>query len=238
MEIGLPQAVVLVGGLGTRLKDVVRDRPKCMAPIAGRPFLEYLLCFLRSQGVSEVILAVGYRADQVVEHFGNGNRLGLKLSYSFEQSLLGTGGALKLAENLLRGNHVLVMNGDSIADVPLRALIEYHTRKRAVATIALVEVPEVARYGAVILEPDGQIVRFKEKSVKGKGWVNAGVYVLEREVIANSPSEGQVSLERDVFERLAGSGLYGFPFDGFFIDIGTPEAYNKAQLDVPRRFSC
>jgi NDP-sugar pyrophosphorylase family protein len=130
------------------------------------------------------------------------------------------------------------MNGDSIADVPLKALVEYHTQKRAVATIALAEVPDVARYGAVVLGPDGQIVRFKEKSVEGKGWVNAGIYVLEREVVANIPSERQVSLERDVFERLTGCGLYGFPFNGFFIDVGTPEAYNEAQLELPGRFLC
>lgn len=236
--LSLPEAVVVVGGLGTRLSGVVGDKPKCMAPIARPPFLEYLFCFVRSQGIGEVILGVGYRADQVVEHFGDGIRHGLKLSYSCERSLLGTGGALKLAASLVRGNGVLVMNGDSIADVPLKALVEYHTQKCALATIVLAEVPDVARYGAVVLGRDGQIVRFKEKSVEGKGWVNAGIYVLEREVVANIPSERQVSLERDVFERLAGCGLYGFSFNGFFIDIGTPEPYDKAQLELPGRFLC
>jgi len=238
MMAATQQVVILAGGLGTRLKDVVPDKPKCMAPVGGRPFLEYVLCFLRRQGLTEVILAVGYRADRVLEYFGDGSRFGVRLAYSIEPTPLGTAGALKLADRLLSGDRVIVMNGDSIADVPLMALLRYHTEKRALATIALAQVPNAARYGAVSLGPDGDIVRFQEKSNEGWGVISAGIYVLERRVIADIPSHKPVSLERDVFERLAGSGLYGFEFDGFFIDIGTPEAYYKAQLEVPRRFPC
>ena len=233
----LPEVVVLAGGLGTRLRSVLRGKPKCLAPVGGRPFLEYLLCFLRGQGVSEVILAVGYLGEQVVEYFGDGRRLGLQLRYSFEEASLGTAGALRLAGQLLQGSRVVVVNGDSIAEVPLKSMLEYHVEKGALATVALTKVRDVARYGAVKLDTAGQVVRFTEKSSGGEGWVNAGVYALERSVIDHIPHKWPVSLEHEVFGNLAGSSaLYGYPFDGYFIDIGTPEAYRQAQFELPRRF--
>ena len=237
MTNGLPEVVVLAGGLGTRLRSILEGKPKCLAPIAERPFLEYLLCFLRRQGANEVVLAVGYQSDQVMQYFGDGRRLGLRLRYSIERTLLGTAGALRLAGELLKGSRVIVVNGDSIADVPLKSVLQYHARRKALVTIALAKVSDVSRYGSVELDRTGQVVQFMEKSSGGAGWVSAGVYVLERDFIERIPPGRPISLEHDVFVGLvASSGFYGYPFVGYFIDIGTPEAYRQAQLELPGRF--
>jgi NDP-sugar pyrophosphorylase family protein len=234
------QAVLLVGGQGTRLRSVVGDRPKALAPVAGRPFLEYPIARLRAFGIREIVLCVGYLAEQIEAHFGTGEGFGVQLTYQREETPLGTGGALKRAEALIRDT-ALVLNGDTYFDLDLPALIrshEQHAQKSSpcLATLALLPAEAERRYGCVALDGEGRITRFSEKSSDDPApWISAGVYVLEREkLLARIPPGQPVSLEREVFPGVleAGGGLWGFPAEGFFIDIGTPEGYQLLERHV------
>lgn len=224
------QALILCGGLGTRLRSVVHDAPKTMAPIRGTPFLEIVLGTLSRMGVREVVLATGYKADQIEAHFGNGDRWGLSISYSREPSPLGTAGAIKLAEGRL-AERVLILNGDTFATFELARLEALLDRPRAELAMALKQVEEVARYGSVLLEPDGRVHAFKEKGDgHGPGTINAGVYLLRRDLLAEVPAGRPVSLEREILPKLLERGaIYGCEMAGPFIDIGVPEDYARAQ---------
>jgi NDP-sugar pyrophosphorylase family protein len=230
------QAVILVGGLGTRLGSLLAGSNKPMLPVAGRPFLEYLLLYLRKNGIREIVLCVGYRGDLVHDQFGQGESLGLRLTYSTEEELRGTAGALKLAEPLLHGPEFLVLNGDSFFDIPVAALIASHREKGALASIALAQAADCSRYGAVRLAEDGKILSFTEKGQGGarSGLFNGGIYVFGRQVLDRIPPGTVVSLEKDVLPTLVGRGLHGVPFVGYFIDIGIPETYAQVQSDVAR----
>jgi D-glycero-alpha-D-manno-heptose 1-phosphate guanylyltransferase len=223
------RAFVLCGGLGTRLRPVLSDRPKSMALVAGIPFLQLLLEGLRSQGMDEVILGTGYMAEQIEGFFRKGENLGLSVRYSREQEPLGTGGALKLAEPLL-SDPVVVVNGDSYVEWSLAATVELFTQKDAGIVIVLQAVPEVSRYGSVTIEPDGRVIEFIEKGTRtGAGLINAGVYLLRKEIVSALPVGEAVSLERDVFPRLLDGKVYGLVSDGLFIDIGIPTDLRRAQ---------
>ncbi len=224
-------ALILSGGLGLRLRSVLDDCPKPLAVVAGKPFLEYLLLWLKTQGVTSIILCTGYRGELIQEYFGCGNVLGLRLRYSCESEPLGTGGALKLAGPLIESEEFLVLNGDSFFDVDLRELISTHRRRRAQATIALAEVEDTHRYGSVEMNAQGEIVRFLEKGRGGDGFVNAGVYVFRAEILALIPQGCAVSLEHEIFPNLVGRGLYGLPARGYFVDIGVPDEYLRLQAD-------
>lgn len=228
------KALILAGGLGTRLRGVVTDLPKPMAPVAGRPFLEYLLLQLARHGLTEVVLSTGHLAEKVSEHFGSGEQLGLHLSYSRERSPRGTGGAIKLATPLIGGQAVLVMNGDSVVDADLTEVAEGHRERNALATMVLTRVEDTSRYGAVEIGDGGEIERFVEKREgAGAGLINSGVYLLSPQVLQEIPdAERPVSLEREVFPSLVGRGFYGHSVDGFFKDIGVPEDY-RALCDDP-----
>jgi NDP-sugar pyrophosphorylase family protein len=217
-------AVILAGGLGTRLRGVVDDRPKPMAEIGGRPFLEYLLANLRRQGFSEAVLCTGYLAEAVEHHFGDGRRFGLSLRHSREPQPLGTGGALKHAQPLLAGERWLVLNGDTFFDLPYAELADAHRAAGALATMALARVPDASRFGVVDLGPGGRIEAFRD-ACAGPALANGGVYVVERALLDRIPAGAPASLERDVFGRLAGGRLHGVEFAGELIDIGTPDAY-------------
>ena len=231
------QAVILAGGLGTRLRPSVPDLPKAMAEIDGRPFLQYLLEQVRRAGFREAVLCVGYRQDAIREYFRGGEGHNIRLIYSAESEPLGTGGALKLAEPLLTGDRWLVMNGDSFLDVPLEALVRAHDGTGAIVTLAVVRVAEASRFGAVELGPEGEVTAFTEKGgATGPALINGGIYVVERELLASIPPGREVSLEREVFPGLIGRGLYGFEFEGEFTDIGTPEDYRLATAS-PGRFA-
>lgn len=233
-------AVVLAGGLGTRLRPVVADRPKVLAEVNGRPFLDYLLDQLTAAGIRRIVLCTGYMAETVRSLLGT--RYGdAELEYSVESELLGTGGALRLALPLLASDPVLVLNGDSYCDVDLRAFAATHDRRGAVASLALAEVTDIRRYGAVDVAADGTITAFEEKgSRSGLGLINAGVYLLELSTIASIAAHEMVSLERDIFPGLIGNGLYGDTRTGRFIDIGVPDDYHAAATffcgnSAPRR---
>ncbi len=221
--------IVLAGGLGTRLRAAVADRPKVLAPVLGRPFLDRLLDWLEARGARRVILALGHMADQVTAHVAAHPRPGVDVLASVEPAPLGTGGALRHALPLLRGSPVLVLNGDSFVAADLAALRDLHERRRARATLTLTRVADAGRYGSVEEDATGAITAFREKMPDaGPGLINAGVYLLEREVIAAIPAGRPVSLEREVFAGLCGRGLYGSVQDAPFIDIGTPESFAAA----------
>ncbi len=227
-------AVVLLGGRGTRLRTVVNDLPKPMAPVAGRPFLEYLLGQLREAGIDRVVLAVGWGAGLIQRYFAHRN-LGLTLAYSEERDrLLGTAGALKLAEPMLTGNQFLVLNGDSYLQVDLNALFSSHQQTGAMVTLALARVPDTSRYGRVTLGADLSVSAFEEKGqAAGPGYINGGVYVFQKAALALIPAGRVCSLECDLFPRMLGHGLFGWPSAGYFVDIGIPEDFWRAQEELP-----
>ena len=221
--------LVLAGGLGTRLRPVIGDLPKVLAPVAGCPFLHYVLQYLRSQGVSDVVLCTGYGAEQVADYCKDGSRWDMRVRYSPEAKPLGTGGAIKHAQFWIASNPFLVLNGDSLVRADLAQLVSFHTEKQARITMVLTEVPDKIRFGSVVLASDGPIAGFSEKGHEGGGLINAGIYLMDRAVLEAIPTESNVSVERGVFPCFVGKGLYGIVVPGPFIDIGTPEAYARAQ---------
>jgi D-glycero-alpha-D-manno-heptose 1-phosphate guanylyltransferase len=223
-------AAILAGGLGTRLRAAVSDRPKVLADVSGRPFLEYLLRQLEEGGVLDVVLCVGYQADKVEKALGD-KFGGLRLRYSGEQSPLGTGGALRLALPLLEAEIIYVMNGDSYCEFDLPGFLSWHQGKGAKASMALASVKDTGRYGRVVLDQQGLVLRFEEKGQSGPGLINAGVYIVRHELIAGIAENCLVSLEKDIFPRWVEQDvLYGYQADvRKFIDIGTPESWSEAQ---------
>ena len=219
---------ILAGGLGTRLREVVADRPKVLAEIHGRPFVAYLLDQLAAAGFRDVVLCTGWQAEAVEAALGRTHGP-LSLRYSREPAPLGTAGALRHALPALAGELVLVMNGDSYCDADLGAALEAHQARAAEATLVLVEVPDTSRYGRVELDAAGAICRFVEKQAAGgPGWINAGIYFLARTRLARIPPGVALSLEREVFPGWVGEGLVGLRTHAAFLDIGTPESYAAA----------
>jgi len=232
------EAIILAGGLGTRLRSVVADLPKAMAPVAGRPFLEHLLDLLARAGFASAVLAVGYRADAIREHFGDRYR-GLPLAYSIEGQPLGTGGAIRLAMNQASSPEVFVLNGDTFVDVDFSAMLAAHHRAPATMTIAVHEVCDAARYGALDIAGD-RVRGFLEKGRAGRGWINAGVYLLARTLLDGEALPAAFSFESDyLVPNVAALRPLAFPTEGLFIDIGVPEDYARAQslLATPRSAS-
>lgn len=227
-----PTAIVLVGGLGTRLGDLAGDLPKPMVEVAGRPFLEHLVRWLARHGVSRVVMATGHRAEAVEAHFGDGRAFGLAIDYSREAAPLGTGGALRQATTLVGGETFLALNGDSVLAIDPTVLLA-ELLPGTDAALALRRVPDAGRYGAVQLAPDGTLTAFEEKRQgAGPGLINGGIYAFQRGVLDALPADGPSSLERDLLPGLARMGhLRGRPFDAYFVDIGTPETLTGLRAD-------
>ena len=227
-------AVVLAGGYGTRLRSVVQDMPKPMAPVAGRPFVEYILAQLATHGVETVVLAVGYLGEQIEQHFG-AHHAGLRLLYSYEHEPLGTGGAVRQAFQLLKQQDaqqgpVLVMNGDSYFAADLTAFAKTHHTRAPDASLALRAVEDASRYGLVEVDVAGRITHFREKQLGASGLINAGIYLLDPQVLLSRDLPQRFSLETDFFQRdVSELRLLGQPYDGYFIDIGIPQDYARAQ---------
>lgn len=223
-------AVILAGGLGTRLRTVVSDRPKVLAAVEGRPFLAYLFDQLVAFNVRHVVLCTGYLGEQIEATFGRRYQ-SLALNYSQESTPLGTGGALRAALSLCRSDPVLVMNGDSFCVADLRSFYAWYQEKQlTTGALLLTKVDHVERYGQVRLAAEGLIAEFNEKGrATGAGWINAGVYLLSQALLASIPHERAVSLENDMFPIWRAEGLYGFQGSGKFIDIGLPETYFSAR---------
>jgi mannose-1-phosphate guanylyltransferase len=228
------QALVLAGGEGTRLRPLTYTTPKPVMPLAGRPFLTFMLDWARSHGVDEAILSCGFMSDAVKLVLGDIYD-GMRLRYVIEEEPLGTAGPVRLAydEDVLE-ERLLVLNGDVLTDIDLTAELEQHQRTGARATLALHPVEDTSSYGVVPTAEDGQVEAFIEK---GGGdaptnRINAGAYVIEREVVESIPAGRPVSFELEVFPSLVGEGLYGFDAPGYWIDIGTPERYLEATWDL------
>jgi len=220
------QAAILAGGLGTRLRPVVSDRPKVLADVAGRP---YLLDQLAGTGVREAVLCCGYMAEMIEEHFGETYK-SLRLVYSREDEPLGTGGALRLALPGLSSDIILVMNGDSYVDADLNVYLDWFFEQNRRAALLLTKVDDISRYASVQINNDKTIASFREKCDNaGAGWINAGIYLIKKELIASIPSGRFYSLEKEFFPAMATKGLYGFCCQGRFIDIGTTESYAAAE---------
>jgi D-glycero-alpha-D-manno-heptose 1-phosphate guanylyltransferase len=221
--------VVLAGGLGTRLRPLSDDCPKSMMEINHRPFLEYLLDQIRFWGGKTAILCTGYLGDRIYSRFGHSYR-GIRLVYSRERSPMGTGGALRLAFRLITSKTVLVVNGDSYCAANLGAFLEWHLLKAAPATVLLVKNGDARRFGRVEVGENGVIGKFEEKTgPEEEGWINAGMYLFQRDLLSSIPADRPVSLEKEMFPLWSGQGLFGFQCEGEFIDIGVPESYVSAK---------
>jgi len=240
------EAVILAGGLGTRLREAVPNLPKSLAPIGEQPFLDYLLGWLRGQGVNEVILAVGHRRTAIARYYDRHQPRGMRVRYSVEATPLGTAGALRNVGPFLSNKEFFVLNGDSIFDVDLRQMLSFHRRHRSEVTLALAAQPQTGRYGSVVLDARKRIKAFLEKqpasarrseNTGGPRWISGGLYLMNKAALRHMPRQHEVSLEKEFFPRLIGTPFYGFPWDGFFIDIGVPEDYRRAQAELPKRFT-
>lgn len=223
-------ALILAGGLGTRLRSEVADRPKALAQVSGKPFLEIILEQLVKFNVQKAVICVGYMAEQIENLYGNSFQ-SLQISYSHERSLLGTGGAMRYAIDMVKTDLVLGLNGDSFCDYNLDAFLSFHREKGARASLLLSPVPDVSAFGSVALGKDDQITSFVEKAVAaGEGLVNAGVYLIDPALIRETAPGRVLSLEKDIFPTWVGRGFYGYSSSSnLFIDIGTPKTYRQAQ---------
>ena len=223
------EAIILAGGKGTRLKSVLDDRPKPMAIIGEKPFIEWILLMLRQQGIQRAVICTGHLSETVESYFGNGRNIGMEITFARDPFPLGTGGAVRNALGKTRTKHVLVLNGDSYLRVNISSFLKTHLSCNARASISLVQVEDSSRYGSVKINKDGRVLAFLEKSPRKRlGLINAGIYLLERDVVKEIPEGKMISLEREIFPDLIGKGLYGVLCDGHFIDIGTPESFHAA----------
>jgi len=230
------QAVVLVGGEGTRLRPLTYGTPKPMVPLFGVPFLERTLSRLREAGVAEVILAAGYLPKAIEDHLGDGSRLGLRITYVVEDEPLGTAGAIKNVAEHIRGPF-FVLNGDILTSLDLRAMLALHNRKRGLGVLHLIRVEDPSAFGCVVHDEQGRISRFVEKPPKGQepcDEVNAGTYLLEPSILDAIPAGQKVSIERDTFPKLLadGAALYAYTTADYWLDVGRPEQYQQAHRDV------
>lgn len=248
MDVSRVEGVILAGGLGTRLRDVVFDRPKPLAVVNGRPFLSYLLDALAAAGLRKVTLCVAYLGELIERELGprHGD---MELLYAHESQPLGTGGAVRGALAGVASETVLVTNGDSYCQADLGDFLRFHRERGGAVSLLLTHVPDAARFGRVTCDAAGRVLEFAEKeSGGGAGWINAGMYLMERRMLESLPEGVPLSLERDVFPRLVAEGnsrgaggasaggaavggarVWGFRGGGKFIDIGTPESYREAE---------
>jgi mannose-1-phosphate guanylyltransferase len=232
------KAVVLVGGEGTRLRPLTYTTPKSLLPIANQPFLERQLAWLEAHGVNEVVLSLGYLPDAFKKHFPDGRCGGVRLSYAVEGKPLGTAGGIRYAaEEGGIDERFVVCNGDVLTDLDLGSMIAFHETSGAKATIALTQVDDPSAFGVVPTRSDGEVVGFIEKPPRDlapTNWINAGIYVLEPDLVHRVPPRVNVSIERETFPRMVESrgSLFGFSARGYWLDIGTPGKYVQAHADA------
>ncbi len=229
------QAILLAGGLGTRLQSVVSDRPKPMALIQEKPFMEYVVQGLIRAGVTEIIFAVGYKGSMVEEYFQDGRSLGIQVSYAYEEELLGTAGAIKNAGKFITEDCFLVLNADTFYQIDYHILTQLKIEKSLEMALVLREVEDISRYGQAVLE-DGYLIGFNEKNAQmQKGTINGGIYLMNRSLLWEIP-EGKVSLENQMIPKWLEEkrALGGVVSKGYFIDIGIPEDYYRFQEDVEK----
>ena len=230
------KAVILVGGQAIRLRPLTTNTPKAIVPVLNTPFLEHVFSHLYRHGVSEIILAQHHLAGHIEDYLGNGSRYGIKITYVIEDEARGTAGAIKNVEKYL-DDRFLVLNGDVFIDLDITAMIDLHRQHNAVATIALTPVEDPTAYGLIETDAEGRVTRFLEKpdwSEVTTNMINAGIYVLEQEVLTRIPPETKVSIERETFPLLVDGGqpVYACPSNGYWMDMGTPEKYLQLHRDL------
>jgi mannose-1-phosphate guanylyltransferase len=229
------KAVLLVGGLGTRLRPLTNDRPKSIVPVLNRPVLEHTIAYLKQYGVNDIIITLNYLPEVIEDYFGDGSKFGVNLAYFMEKEPRGTAGAVKNAESGL-DSAFFVLNGDIFTDLNLTEMYAFHRKRKAQATIALSYVKDPSAFGVVDTEPDGRVKRFIEKPPPGtapSNWINAGTYILEPEVLAEIPPGVHHMFERGLFPHLVNTGkpVYGYPYKGYWLDMGTPAQYFNINMD-------
>ncbi len=232
----LKEAIILAGGFGTRLQSVVSDVPKPMAPVNNEPFLNYIFDYLKYFRIEHVVISTGYLSEKIIEHYQNEYK-GIKISYTKEETPLGTGGGIRLAMEKCMEQNVLVLNGDSFFDVDLNAYYKQHIEKKADCSLALRTVDNASRYGTINLGEKNTLLSFKEKDgFEKEGLINGGVYILNRGLFLNQTKPDiPFSIEKDFYEgRIKELHIFGFIYSGYFIDIGIPEDFKKAQDDFKR----
>ena len=223
-----------MGGQGTRLRPLTSNVPKPVVQLVDRPFISFMIEWLREHGIDDVVMSCGFLADGVRSVLGDGSDLGIRLRFVEEPEPRGTAGAVKLAEPML-DERFLMLNGDVLTDIDLTAQMAQHERTGARATLALVPVADPSAYGLVILDEDRAVTEFVEKPKserKGPNLISAGAYILERDILDLVPPDRNVSIEREVWPLLVGDGLYGFPDEAYWLDIGTPDRYLQGTFDI------
>lgn len=227
-----PDIIILAGGLGTRLRGVVSDLPKAMAPVNGKPFLEYILDYISKAGFQRVILSTGYMSKSIEDYFHDRYR-SLEILYSVEEEPLGTGGAIKLASTKVTTPYFIVMNGDTFFRIDMQQFFTKHVEQLANMSIALRRVEDASRYGLVECDDNFNIVSFHEKSTeKNSGLINGGIYIIKTKYFKKFPFPDKFSLECDWMQKLVGnSEIKGQVFDNYFLDIGIPEDYERSQTE-------
>ena len=227
------QALILAGGEGTRLRPLTSVIPKPVVPLANRPFISYMLDWLEGHGFDDVVMSCGFLAEGVRSVLGSGDRAGIRIRYVDEPQALGTAGPVKLAEPML-DERFAVLNGDILTDIDLASVVAFHEARGARLTLTLTPVPDPSSYGVILTGDGGQVEAFIEKpeGEAPSNLINAGIYVLEREVLAEIPEGRPVSFEREVFPSLVDRGLYGLERDGYWLDIGTLDRYLEATRDI------
>lgn len=232
MASKVTEAIILAGGLGTRLRSAVPDLPKCMAPVNGRPFVAYVIDSLKKQGMERFIFALGYKSE-AFDHFLSTILQKHEFVISLEDEPLGTGGAVRLSCTVTISENVIVTNGDTLFNADIQQVAAYHQSKAAECTLSLKPMKNFDRYGAVELDSDGRVKDFKEKQFYPEGLINGGVYVLNVKAFKEKPFEEKFSFEKDYLEKYCNEGrIYGIAADAYFIDIGIPEDYERAQQEL------
>ena len=228
----LDTAIILAGGFGTRLQSVIKNLPKPMAAVNGKPFLEFVLNYCSTNGITHCILSVGYKSESIQEYFGD-KFLNIDLKYCFEENPLGTGGAIKAAMKMTAANEILILNGDTFFNVPVAEMYSLHKKNNADLSIALKPMKNFNRYGIVNVTPDNSISGFSEKAFRTEGTINGGIYIANKTLSNYFPDEEKFSFEKDFLEKKIDQlNLKGFLFDEYFIDIGIPEDYHRAQHEL------
>ena len=226
------EVIILAGGLGTRLRSVVSDIPKCMAPVAGKPFLHFVIEYLLNQGIDKFIFSLGYKSEMIIEYVNTQYPM-LNTQYSIEEEPLGTGGAVKLACGLATEKNVLVVNGDTLFKIDAEKLSAFHNICAADCTLSLKPMNDFNRYGVVELNNDYTIASFKEKQQYSLGLINGGVYALNVAGFLQEDLPQKFSFEKDYLEQyFAKRKMYGVVQDAYFIDIGIPEDFERAQEEL------
>jgi mannose-1-phosphate guanylyltransferase len=235
-ELGV-DAVVLVGGQGSRLRPLTLSAPKPMLPTAGTPYLSHLLSRIREAGITHVVLGTSYRAEVFEDYFGDGSAFGLELEYVVEEEPLDTGGAIRNVYDKLRADDAVIFNGDILSGADLGELVRTHRQANADVTLHLQRVDDPSRFGSVPTDADGRVLEFLEKTPNPPtDQINAGCYVFRRSVIESIPTGRRVSVERETFPGLVASGahVHGFVDDSYWLDVGTPEAFVRGSADLVR----